>query len=95
MTPDVVTPYSRKKVHWICPDCGNRYEMVIGDRTGEKHCGCPPCGFAKRNQRQRLVQEKNIKTIASFRINNPDATIAECARSVGLSYPTVKKYWDR
>lgn len=95
ITPDVVTPYSRKKVHWICPDCGNRYEMIIGERTGEKHCGCPPCGFAKRNQRQRLVQEKNIQTIADYQKGNPEGTIAQCARAVGLSYPTVKKYWNR
>ena len=95
ITPDVVTPYSRKKVHWICPDCGNRYEMIIGDRTGEKHCGCPPCGFAKRNQHQRLVQEKNIQAIANYRYDNPEATIAECARTIGLSYPTVKKYWKK
>lgn len=94
ITPDVVTPYSRKKVHWICPDCGNHYEMVIGDRTGGNHCGCPPCGFAKRNQHQHMVQEKNIQTIADYRKDNPEATISECARAVGLSYPTVKKYWS-
>lgn len=92
ITPDVVTPFSRKKVHRICPDCGNRYEMVVGDRTGEKHCGCPPCGLAKRSQQQHLLQERNIQTIANFRANHPQATIAECAKSVGLSYPTVKKY---
>ncbi len=93
ITPDVVTPHSGKKVHWICPNCGNRYEMVVSDRTDKKHCGCPQCGSVKRNQHQRLVQEKNIQTITNYRKENPEVTIAECAKAIGLSYPTVKKYW--
>lgn len=94
ITPDKVSPYSRKKVYWICPDCGNNYQMVIGDRTGAKKCGCPKCGFQKRNNIQRQIKENNKLRIATYRYENPNTTIAKCARALGLSYPTVKKYWN-
>lgn len=94
ITPDKVSPYSRKKVHWVCPDCGNEYQMVIGDRTGAKKCGCPKCGLKKRNDIQAQVKERNKRIIAEYRSGNPNATISECSRAVGLSYPTVKKYWN-
>lgn len=94
ITPDKVSSYSRKKVNWVCPDCGNKYQMTIGDRTGEKKCGCPKCGFKKRNDKQLQIRKRNQRDIAEYRRNNPKATIMECSRSVGLSYPTVKKYWN-
>lgn len=94
ITPDQVTPFSGKKVFWLCPDCGNSYQMVIGDRTGNKKCGCPKCGFDKRNRIQGAIKEKNISRIAEYREKNPNSTISECAHSLGLSYPTVKKYWN-
>ncbi|MCI6991020.1 MAG: hypothetical protein MR910_06320 [Clostridiales bacterium] len=68
--------------------------MVIGDRTGNKKCGCPKCGFEKRNKMQRAIKEKNISRIAEYRKDNPHSSISECVRSLNLSYPTVKKYWE-
>ena len=94
ITPDKVTPFSGKKVFWLCPNCGNSYQMVIGDRTGNKKCGCPKCGFKKRNKMQSAIKEKNISLIAEYRKDNPYSSISECARSLNLSYPTVKKYWE-
>ena len=94
ITPDKVTPFSRKKVFWLCSNCGNSYQMVIGDRTGNKKCGCPKCGFEKRNKMQRAIKEKNISRIAEYRKDNPHSSISECVRSLNLSYPTVKKCWE-
>ncbi len=94
ITPDMVSPHSNKKVYWLCPKCGNSYQMNIGWRTG-RNSGCPPCGFSKRNQRQHLIREKNQQVIAAYRDANPNATRTECSRAVGLSFPTVNKYWKR
>lgn len=95
ITPDKVTPFSKKKIFWICPHCGNSYQMVIGDRTGDKKCGCPKCGFEKRNAMQRAIKEKNKFRIEEYQNKNPSSTISECARLLDLSYPTVKKYWKK
>ena len=91
--PDMVLPYSNKKVYWVCKCCNNHYEMVIGDRTG-KNSGCPLCGINRRNNKQYQVKISNCKRIRSFRRENPSMSIADCARTLELSYPTVKKYWN-
>ncbi len=39
--PYDVTPYSSRKVWWVCPDCGYEWEAQINNRT--KGSGCPAC----------------------------------------------------
>lgn len=92
--PDKVSPYSSKKVYWICPECGNSYEMVIGDRTGVKKCGCPICGFNRRKEMQAQIKKENQQAIYDYKLNNPNATYNECAKALGLSRTTVRKYWN-
>ena len=66
----------------------------FSSNSGSKKCGCPSCGFNKRNNRQVQIKNTNIKKIFEYRMTNPTSTISECAKSIGLSYPTVKKYWE-
>lgn len=40
LTPDSMTPASSKKVWWLCPVCGNEWEVVIAKRTN-RGTGCP------------------------------------------------------
>jgi len=42
LLPSMVTAGSGKKVWWLCSQ-NHVYDMVIGDRTGSKHFGCPYC----------------------------------------------------
>lgn len=42
VTPQMVTPGSRKKVWWKCSS-GHVWKAVVYSRTGEKKCGCPVC----------------------------------------------------
>jgi hypothetical protein len=59
LTPRDVTPYSNKKVWWICKK-GHEYEMIIGQRSRWR--GCPSCferkppknGFKKGNVPKRF-----------------------------------------
>lgn len=43
---DEITVGSGKKASWICPDCGNRYEATIVNRTHGS--GCPICAVKGR-----------------------------------------------
>ena len=42
LTPQMVTPGSRKKVWWRCGE-GHVWKAVVYSRTGEKKSGCPVC----------------------------------------------------
>lgn len=42
LTPQMVTPGSRKKVWWQCP-LGHVWQSVVYSRTSKKKCGCPVC----------------------------------------------------
>ena len=93
ISPSQVTPHSNKIVFWICKECGNKYEMRIGDRTKKNASGCPICGKAKLAEIQRSTKLSNIKKISSYRQEHPEATKTECAKALNLSYPTIRKYW--
>ena len=41
ITPQGVTPYSNRKVWWLCPR-GHAYQAVVATRTSH-HSGCPYC----------------------------------------------------
>lgn len=45
LTPRQVTPYSNRKVWWVCPE-GHEYPAVIATRTSH-HSGCPYCAGRK------------------------------------------------
>ena len=45
LQPDQVTPFSNRKVWWIC-DKGHSYNMQVANRT-QRHCGCPYCAGVK------------------------------------------------
>lgn len=94
IAPSKVSPFSRKKVFWICSKCNNSFQMVIGDRTGNKKCGCPKCGLKKKQEKSDQKKKLIIDRISEYKNSNKDATIVDCSRKLGLSYPTVKKYWN-
>lgn len=41
LTPQKVFPNSKKRVGWVCPNCGNRWETMICTRN--KGSNCPAC----------------------------------------------------
>lgn len=45
LNPKEVTPYSHKRVWWICPDCGETWRTAIANRTAGK--GCKYCAAAQ------------------------------------------------
>lgn len=47
LPPDAISPGSRKKMWWLCPACGNEYEMTPSHRTGPAASGCPPCAYRR------------------------------------------------
>ena len=50
LTPEQVTPGSRKKVWWRCA-FGHVWKAVIYPRTGPKKCGCPVCAGTQQRPR--------------------------------------------
>ena len=50
LTPEQVTPGSRKKVWWRCA-YGHVWKAVIYPRTGPKKCGCPVCAGTQKRPR--------------------------------------------
>ncbi len=46
LSPDQVTVYSRRRVHWKCSVCTYEWQALVTDKTTSKS-GCPKC--AKRN----------------------------------------------
>ena len=56
LTPDMVTPGTRKRAWWICPE-GHVWNCAISSRTaGRRPSGCPVCaGNAKENPRYEAV----------------------------------------
>ena len=56
LTPDMVTPGTRKRAWWICPE-GHVWNCAISSRTaGRRPSGCPVCaGKAKENPRYEAV----------------------------------------
>lgn len=43
LKPEFMAVFSNKKVWWKCPKCKCSYQMMINDRTGDKHGNCPIC----------------------------------------------------
>ena len=42
LTPEMVTPGSRKRVWWRCGE-GHVWKTAVYSRTGKQKCGCPVC----------------------------------------------------
>ena len=70
--PDEVTPFSGKKVVWVCKK-GHEWEAIIANRTG-KNTGCPFCAgqkvipgindletWCKQNERKEILKEWSDK----------------------------------
>ena len=51
LTPQMVTPGSKKKVWWQCPE-GHVWQAVVGSRAGDQRCGCPVCAGRVRTRRR-------------------------------------------
>lgn len=57
MLPSQIKPYSNKKYHWLCPNCGNSYLAYPGNRV--KGSGCPDCA-------RKRIGKKNSKKIGQY-----------------------------
>lgn len=76
--PEDVTPFSKKKALFICPDCGKEYEMEIGRRTysNTKCLDCYPTRNTKslydwciENDAQHLLDEWDYEKNDAQNIN--------------------------
>jgi predicted ArsR family transcriptional regulator len=47
-----------------------------------------------RGANKRALAEKNKKQVEDWFKKNPDSTITECCKGVGLSFKTVRKHID-
>lgn len=47
-----------------------------------------------RTGKRAAKAEANRQIVAAWRAENPGGKQAACEKATGLSYPTVKKYWD-
>jgi transposase-like protein len=45
-----IHPGSHTKVWWLCPECGNEFEMAPRRRTASPFSGCPPCAYRRIGQ---------------------------------------------
>ncbi|MCI8414685.1 MAG: zinc-ribbon domain-containing protein [Ruminiclostridium sp.] len=57
LTPEMVTPGSRRKVWWQCPE-GHTWKAVVYSRTGPKKCGCPVCAGTVSQTRRRYAKRQ-------------------------------------
>ena len=48
LNPQAISPNSHKKAHWICSECGNKWEAQIKSRN--IGTGCPQCSRQKRKK---------------------------------------------
>lgn len=57
ISPQEVGIGSRKRVWWLCPDCGHTWQAPVAQCTF-RGSGCPPCAMAQRAQpiRKPLAQ---------------------------------------
>jgi hypothetical protein len=55
--PEHVSPHSRTKYYWICPDCKNSYPSDVCHRTGDEARGCPVCSESNGEKRIRKFLE--------------------------------------
>ena len=44
--PASISRGSEYKAHWKCSVCGNEFDMIVKNRTGQNQ-GCPICGRIK------------------------------------------------
>ena len=57
LSAEAISPGSRKKVWWLCPACGNEYEMTPSHRTGPAASGCPPCAYRRIGEKQTTPEK--------------------------------------
>lgn len=62
LTPQMVTPGSKKYAWWLCPE-GHVWRAIIGSRAGARRCGCPVCAGRGKSVRQ----DRYAKMIAARR----------------------------
>lgn len=63
LTPEMVTPGSKRRVWWCCP-LGHVWKAVVYSRTGDRGCGCPVCAgkvSEARRMRYEQILEKGVK----------------------------------
>lgn len=49
LTPDKVSYGSKKRVWWVCPDCGLSYKSAVYSRSDGE--GCPECRYVKSSRK--------------------------------------------
>ena len=62
LTPQQVTPGSRRKVWWLC-DKGHAWRAVVNSRTGKQRCGCPICAGRPLSQCTAILSESPAEPV--------------------------------
>lgn len=61
LDPVTTASGSDQEAMWICKTCGYHFLMIIKNRTGPQHQGCPKCG-RQSQARIRGIKVRNIDT---------------------------------
>ena len=80
--PDEVTSKNSRVVFWKCHKCGYEWKQKICYNK----FGCPSCTnhFALRNK---------ADLISEWQKKNPKGDKKQCADQLGISMPTIRKWW--
>ncbi len=62
LTPQQVTPGSRRKVWWLC-DKGHAWRAVVNSRTGKQRCGCPICAGRPLDRCTAILSESPAEPV--------------------------------
>lgn len=57
LTPQMVTPGSKKKVWWVCPD-GHIWKAVVYSRATGRKKGCPVCAGKTRKSKHPIIKNE-------------------------------------
>ena len=84
-TPEMFKPHSDVKVWWICPDCGNEYNMRIALRTAGS--GCPKCAIRKNSLRRskavNMMDSETGEIIKTFK------SVSEAAHEMAINMSNI------
>jgi glutaredoxin len=95
LLPSNVTPFSHKRVWWIC-NKGHEWDTAVAHRS--KGRGCPYCKKEKQSSFPELAIYFYIKkvfkdAIHSYKINNTEIDIYIPSLKIGIEYDGV--YWHK
>ena len=83
-SPDSVTAKNNRIVFWKCHKCGYEWKQKICYNK----FGCPSC-------QNHFALNNKSKLISDWKKNNPNDDKKQCASELGISMPTINKWWGK